>query len=359
MGEIEQKPTPGSRLGAPENSGISTLEHGQKPPPTPSGKLISIKIQMLDDTQEAFEVPVSWGASELKRVSSLQHGEVPLMFQWHEVSGRGCVYSASPPPPTLSSDPFWFWAVWSLDLCVNCLYNDISGHITWIVLTFPDTNIYVYAYAYVLYLFELERVVVLWLDLSLICLSQALSLCLCLCACHCSKVRKIPRGLSKPCTSVLIQKRRWRPCSWVGSGMQRNPGPHPQCGSSGMEEPAVSGAELRSVWELGGGEEPPAFVSSTVFLRAPASLPPALPHPSPASSRNRTPAGGEGPTSHVLMEAFLFPGWRARCVWPALQDSDRTFLENHYPLCGSESREFLAHFGFRFPCSLLGTKHHL
>ncbi|KAM6178672.1 FERM, ARHGEF and pleckstrin domain-containing protein 1 isoform 2-T2 [Rhynchocyon petersi] len=57
MGEIEQRPTPASRLGAPENSGISTLEHGQKPPPTPSGKLMSIKIQMLDDTQEAFEVP--------------------------------------------------------------------------------------------------------------------------------------------------------------------------------------------------------------------------------------------------------------------------------------------------------------
>ncbi|KAK2118863.1 hypothetical protein P7K49_000249 [Saguinus oedipus] len=59
MGEIEQRPTPGSRLGAPENSGISTLERGQKPPPTPSGKLVSIKIQMLDDTQEAFEVPVT------------------------------------------------------------------------------------------------------------------------------------------------------------------------------------------------------------------------------------------------------------------------------------------------------------
>ncbi|KAJ8787279.1 hypothetical protein J1605_005865 [Eschrichtius robustus] len=58
MGEIEQRPTPGSRLGAPENSGISTLEHGQKPPPTPSGKLMSVRIQMLDDTQEAFEVPL-------------------------------------------------------------------------------------------------------------------------------------------------------------------------------------------------------------------------------------------------------------------------------------------------------------
>ncbi|XP_055465555.1 FERM, ARHGEF and pleckstrin domain-containing protein 1 isoform X1 [Psammomys obesus] len=56
MGEIEQKPTPASRLGAPENSGVSTLERGQKPP-TPSGKLMTVKIQMLDDTQEAFEVP--------------------------------------------------------------------------------------------------------------------------------------------------------------------------------------------------------------------------------------------------------------------------------------------------------------
>lgn len=57
MGEIEQKLTPASRLGAPENSGISTLERGQKAPPTPSGKLMTVKIQMLDDTQEAFEVP--------------------------------------------------------------------------------------------------------------------------------------------------------------------------------------------------------------------------------------------------------------------------------------------------------------
>lgn len=65
MGEIEQKPTPGSRLGAPENAGVSTLETGQKPPPAPSGKLMSVKVQMLDDTQEAFEVPVSglWGVA--------------------------------------------------------------------------------------------------------------------------------------------------------------------------------------------------------------------------------------------------------------------------------------------------------
>ncbi|XP_010279860.1 PREDICTED: FERM, RhoGEF and pleckstrin domain-containing protein 1-like [Phaethon lepturus] len=58
MGETEQRPTAGSRLGAQENAGISTLEHGQKPPMTPPGKLVSIKIQMLDDTQETFDVPM-------------------------------------------------------------------------------------------------------------------------------------------------------------------------------------------------------------------------------------------------------------------------------------------------------------
>uniref|UniRef100_A0A2I2ZIH5 FERM, ARH/RhoGEF and pleckstrin domain protein 1 n=1 Tax=Gorilla gorilla gorilla TaxID=9595 RepID=A0A2I2ZIH5_GORGO len=76
MGEIEQRPTPGSRLGAPENSGISTLERGQKPPPTPSGKLVSIKIQMLDDTQEAFEVPMVSSSSFLKATSSSWMGWV-------------------------------------------------------------------------------------------------------------------------------------------------------------------------------------------------------------------------------------------------------------------------------------------
>lgn len=111
MGEIEQRPTPGSRLGAPENSGISTLEHGQKPPPTPSGKLMSIKIQMLDDTQEAFEVPVSLGyMCELKCVSSLGHGEIRLIpvLQWHEVAGRGVVLYPSLPPSPRFSEPIWF-----------------------------------------------------------------------------------------------------------------------------------------------------------------------------------------------------------------------------------------------------------
>lgn len=76
MGEIEQKPTPASRLGAPENSGISTLERGQKPPPTPSGKLMTIKIQMLDDTQETFEVPVSQGF--VQGCGHLEMGRSPM-----------------------------------------------------------------------------------------------------------------------------------------------------------------------------------------------------------------------------------------------------------------------------------------
>ncbi|XP_070607305.1 FERM, ARHGEF and pleckstrin domain-containing protein 1 isoform X4 [Erythrolamprus reginae] len=57
MGEMEQRTTTGSRLGIQENAGISSLEHGQKLPSTPTGKLISIKVQMLDDTQETFEIP--------------------------------------------------------------------------------------------------------------------------------------------------------------------------------------------------------------------------------------------------------------------------------------------------------------
>ncbi|XP_074945995.1 FERM, ARHGEF and pleckstrin domain-containing protein 1 isoform X9 [Phalacrocorax aristotelis] len=75
MGETEQRPTAGSRLGAQENAGISTLEHGQKPPMTPPGKLISIKIQMLDDTQETFDVPDTVGEerkTELASAASMQ-----------------------------------------------------------------------------------------------------------------------------------------------------------------------------------------------------------------------------------------------------------------------------------------------
>ncbi|XP_075708525.1 FERM, ARHGEF and pleckstrin domain-containing protein 1 isoform X2 [Rhinoderma darwinii] len=58
MGETEQQQTAASRLGAPESAGISTLEHGTKPPLSPQGKSFPFKVQMLDDTQEMIEAPL-------------------------------------------------------------------------------------------------------------------------------------------------------------------------------------------------------------------------------------------------------------------------------------------------------------
>ncbi|XDV14482.1 hypothetical protein PO909_014724 [Leuciscus waleckii] len=62
MVEPEERPSgAGQRLGAPESLGISTLEPGQRPPTMPPGRQISIRVQMLDDTQEVFEVSVRHG----------------------------------------------------------------------------------------------------------------------------------------------------------------------------------------------------------------------------------------------------------------------------------------------------------
>uniref|UniRef100_A0A4W3GTL8 FERM, ARHGEF and pleckstrin domain-containing protein 1 n=1 Tax=Callorhinchus milii TaxID=7868 RepID=A0A4W3GTL8_CALMI len=53
----EQKAsTPGARLGVQDSMGISTLEPGQKPPSSPPGKLTPIKVQLLDEAQEVYEV---------------------------------------------------------------------------------------------------------------------------------------------------------------------------------------------------------------------------------------------------------------------------------------------------------------
>uniref|UniRef100_A0AAY4D439 FERM, ARHGEF and pleckstrin domain-containing protein 1 n=1 Tax=Denticeps clupeoides TaxID=299321 RepID=A0AAY4D439_9TELE len=46
----------GQRLGAPETLGISTLDPGHKPPAMPPGRHISIRVRMLDDTEEIFDV---------------------------------------------------------------------------------------------------------------------------------------------------------------------------------------------------------------------------------------------------------------------------------------------------------------
>ncbi|XP_071321061.1 FERM, ARHGEF and pleckstrin domain-containing protein 1-like isoform X3 [Trachinotus anak] len=48
--------TAGQRLGAPESFGVSTLEPGLRPPAQPPGRQVSIRVQMLDDTQEVFQI---------------------------------------------------------------------------------------------------------------------------------------------------------------------------------------------------------------------------------------------------------------------------------------------------------------
>uniref|UniRef100_A0A7N9AT62 FERM, ARHGEF and pleckstrin domain-containing protein 1 n=1 Tax=Mastacembelus armatus TaxID=205130 RepID=A0A7N9AT62_9TELE len=52
----DRSSTAGQRLGAPESFGVSTLEPGLRPPTQPPGKLVSIRVQMLDDTQEVFQI---------------------------------------------------------------------------------------------------------------------------------------------------------------------------------------------------------------------------------------------------------------------------------------------------------------
>ncbi|KAJ8389772.1 hypothetical protein AAFF_G00114780 [Aldrovandia affinis] len=56
MVEPEPRPTAGQRLGAQESVGISTLEPGHRPPAMPPGRLASVRVHLLDDTQEAFDV---------------------------------------------------------------------------------------------------------------------------------------------------------------------------------------------------------------------------------------------------------------------------------------------------------------
>ncbi|XP_015218975.1 FERM, ARHGEF and pleckstrin domain-containing protein 1 isoform X2 [Lepisosteus oculatus] len=56
MGEAEPRLNAGQRLGTQESVGISTLEPGLRPPAMPPGRHVSIKVQMLDDTAEVFDV---------------------------------------------------------------------------------------------------------------------------------------------------------------------------------------------------------------------------------------------------------------------------------------------------------------
>nr|XP_029490395.1 FERM, ARHGEF and pleckstrin domain-containing protein 1 isoform X2 [Oncorhynchus nerka] len=56
MVEPEHRASAAQRLGAQETLGISTLDPGHRPPTMPPGRHVSIKIRMLDDTEEVFEV---------------------------------------------------------------------------------------------------------------------------------------------------------------------------------------------------------------------------------------------------------------------------------------------------------------
>ncbi|KAJ8255626.1 hypothetical protein COCON_G00194900 [Conger conger] len=56
MAEPEPRPTAGQRLGAQDSLGISTLDPGHKPPAMPPGRQVSVRVHLLDDSEEAFDV---------------------------------------------------------------------------------------------------------------------------------------------------------------------------------------------------------------------------------------------------------------------------------------------------------------
>ncbi|KAK9969879.1 hypothetical protein ABG768_028020 [Culter alburnus] len=56
MVEQGQMSLAGQRLGAPETLGISTLEPGYKPPAMPPGRLLPIRVLLLDDSEEIFDI---------------------------------------------------------------------------------------------------------------------------------------------------------------------------------------------------------------------------------------------------------------------------------------------------------------
>uniref|UniRef100_A0A674E0R5 FERM, ARHGEF and pleckstrin domain-containing protein 1 n=1 Tax=Salmo trutta TaxID=8032 RepID=A0A674E0R5_SALTR len=58
---VEPKPraSAAQRLEAQETLGISTLDPGHRPPTMPPGRHVTIKVRMLDDTEEVFDISVS------------------------------------------------------------------------------------------------------------------------------------------------------------------------------------------------------------------------------------------------------------------------------------------------------------
>ncbi|XP_067108692.1 LOW QUALITY PROTEIN: FERM, ARHGEF and pleckstrin domain-containing protein 1 [Osmerus mordax] len=50
------RPSAAQRLGAPETLGISTLDPGHRPPAMPPGRHVAVRVRMLDDTEEIFDI---------------------------------------------------------------------------------------------------------------------------------------------------------------------------------------------------------------------------------------------------------------------------------------------------------------
>ncbi|MEQ2218953.1 hypothetical protein XENOCAPTIV_010520 [Xenoophorus captivus] len=63
----------GQRLGAPETLGISTLDPGHRPPVMPSGRHVTVRVRMLDDTEKLFDISIYLSQMHLllKRTKSL------------------------------------------------------------------------------------------------------------------------------------------------------------------------------------------------------------------------------------------------------------------------------------------------
>ncbi|XP_036396148.1 FERM, ARHGEF and pleckstrin domain-containing protein 1-like isoform X2 [Megalops cyprinoides] len=56
MAEPEPRSSAGQRLGAQESFGISTLDPGHRLPAMPPGRHVSVRVHMLDDTEEVFDI---------------------------------------------------------------------------------------------------------------------------------------------------------------------------------------------------------------------------------------------------------------------------------------------------------------
>lgn len=65
MVEPEPRASAAQRLGAQETLGISTLDPGHRPPTMPPGRHITVRVRMLDTTEEVFDVSVSSALSAI------------------------------------------------------------------------------------------------------------------------------------------------------------------------------------------------------------------------------------------------------------------------------------------------------